>query len=112
MQAANEISQLKMQQTAEIERAKLAVKQQERDEKAELAGLHEMSETERNNIREMSETDRLNTREQGENKRKAEDLAARERMNSADNMTAKELAAMEMESGEKTAYTSGKGIDP
>jgi hypothetical protein len=112
MQASNEIAQLKMQQTAEIERAKLAVKQAERDEKAELAGLHEMSETERNNINEMSETDRLNTRERGENKRKAEDLAARERMNSADNMTAKELAAMEMESGEKTSYTSGKGIDP
>ena len=112
MQAANEIAQLKMQQTAEIERAKLAVKEQERDEKAELAGLKEMSETERNNIREMSETDRLNTREKGENKRKAEDLAARERMNDADNRTAKELADMEMESGEKTSYTSGKGIDP
>ena len=112
MQASNEIAQLKMQQTAEIERAKLAASQQDREERSEIAGLRELSATERNNISEMSETDRLNTREQGENKRKAEDLAARERMNSSDNMTAKELAAMEMESGQKTSYTSGGGIDP
>ena len=100
-----------MQQTAEIERAKLAVKEAEREEKSELAGLRELSETERNNIREMSETDRQNTRERGEDKRKAADLAARERMNTADNRTAKELAEMEMESGEKTSYSTGSGID-
>tara|TARA_R110001599_G_scaffold102789_1_gene261880 strand:- start:179 stop:1387 length:1209 start_codon:yes stop_codon:yes gene_type:complete len=111
MQAANEMAQLKMQQTAEIERAKLAVKEAEREEKSELAGLRELSETERNNIREMSETDRQNTRERGEDKRKAADLAARERMNTADNRTAKELAEMEMESGEKTSYSTGSGID-
>jgi len=111
MEASNQIAQLKMQQTAEIERAKLAVKEAEREEKAELAGLRELSETERNNIREMSETDRLNTREQGEDKRKMADLDARERMNTADNRTAKELAAMEMESGEKTSYSTGSGID-
>ena len=111
MEASNQIAQLKMQQTAEIERAKLAVKEAEREEKAELAGLRELSETERNNIREMSETDRLNTREKGEDKRKMADVDARERMNTADNRTAKELAAMEMESGEKTSYSTGSGID-
>tara|TARA_R110002110_G_scaffold239746_1_gene455778 strand:- start:1552 stop:4149 length:2598 start_codon:yes stop_codon:yes gene_type:complete len=112
MQAANEIAQLKMQQTAEIERAKLASSEADREERSELAGLRELSATERNNISEMSETDRQNTRERNENQRKADDLAARERMNSSDNMTAKELAAMEMESGQKTSYTSGNGIDP
>jgi len=112
MQAANEIAQLKMQQTAEIERAKLASSESDREERSELAGLRELSATERNNVSEMSETDRQNTRERNENQRKADDLAARERMNSSDNMTAKELAAMEMESGQKTSYTSGNGIDP
>jgi len=111
MEASNQIAQFKMQQTAEIERAKLAAKEADREEKSELAGLRELSETERNNIREMSETDRQNTRERGEDKRKAADLAARERMNSADNLTAKELAEMEMESGEKTSYSTGSGID-
>ena len=46
-----------------------------------------------------------------ENKRKDEDLAARERMNASDNMTAKELAEMEIESGEKVAVSTGTGID-
>jgi hypothetical protein len=32
-------------------------------------------------------------------------------MNTADNRTAKELAEMEMESGEKTSYSTGSGID-
>ena len=46
-----------------------------------------------------------------ENKRKEADLAARERMNASDNMTAKELAEMEIESGEKIPYSTGGGID-
>ena len=60
----------------------------------------------------MSETDRLMTREKGDDRRKAEDLAARERMNNADNSTAKELAQMEMETDEKTSFTTGGGINP
>ena len=81
------------------------------EEKAELQGLREVSETERNNIREMSETDRQNIREDNENDRKKADLEARERMNNADNMTAKELAEMEMLADEKTSFTTGSGID-
>ena len=112
LETQSQMQQMKMAQEAEIEKMKLADKEMERREKADTQGLQQLSETERNNIREMSETDRLNTREKGENKRKAEDLAARERMNDADNRTAKELAEMEMESGEKTSYTSGSGINP
>ena len=112
LETQSQMQQMKMAQEAEIEKMKLADKEMERREKADTQGLQQLSETERNNIREMSETDRLNTREKGENKRKAEDLAARERMNDADNRTAKELAEMEMESGEKTSYTSGGGINP
>ena len=107
----SQLQQMKMQQTAEIERAKLMDKEEDRKEKAELQGLRELSETERNNIREMSETDRQNTREENENKRKAEDLKTRERMNDADNRTAKELAEMEMLADEKTSFTTGSGID-
>ena len=76
------------------------------------ASLVQLSETERTNIREMSETDRLATREAGDDRRKAEDLAASARMNDADNQTAKDLAEMEMESEEKTSFTTGGGINP
>ena len=107
----SQLQQMKMQQTAEIERAKLMDKMEDRKEKAELQGLREVSETERNNIREMSETDRQNIREDNENARKKADLKARERMNNADNKTAKELAEMEMLADEKTSFTTGSGID-
>jgi len=112
LETQSQMQQMKMAQEAEIEKMKLADKERDRQEKADAQGLQQLSETERNNIREMSETDRLNTREKGDNERKAADLAARERMNDADNRTAKELAEMEMESGEKTSYTSGGGINP
>jgi len=47
-----------------------------------------------------------------ENQRKAEELAARERMNTSDNETAKLLAAAEMATGEKVAVSTGTGINP
>jgi|21_taG_2_1085346.scaffolds.fasta_scaffold00527_11 hypothetical protein len=111
LETSTQLQELKITQAAEIERAKLASIEADRQQRAELQGLRELSETERNNIREMSETDRMNTRERNENKRKEADLAARERMNASDNMTAKELAEMEIESGEKIPYSTGGGID-
>lgn len=112
LQNQTQMQQMKMAQEADIQKMKLADKEMERREKADTQGLQQLAETERNNIREMSETDRLNTREKGEDRRKSQDLAAKERMNDSDNRTAKELAEMEMESGEKTSYTSGSGINP
>ena len=107
-----QIDNMKLQNQTQMQQMKLADKEMERREKADTQGLQQLAETERNNIREMSETDRLNTREKGEDRRKSQDLAAKERMNDSDNRTAKELAEMEMESGEKTSYTSGSGINP
>ena len=111
LETNSRIQELKIAQTAEIEQAKLAASEADRVQRTELQSLRELAETERNNVRQMSETDRLNTREMNENKRKEEDLAARERMNASDNMTAKELAEMEIESGEKVAVSTGTGID-
>ena len=111
LETNSRIQELKIAQTAEIEQAKLAAAEADRVQRTELQSLRELAETERNNVRQMSETDRLNTREMNENKRKEEDLAARERMNASDNMTAKELAEMEIESGEKVAVSTGTGID-
>ena len=79
LETSTQLQELKITQAAEIERAKLASIEADRQQRAELQGLRELSETERNNIREMSETDRMNTRERNENKRKEADLAARER---------------------------------
>ena len=112
LETQNALAAQKLAQDAEIEKLRLADKERERQEKMDQASLVQLSETERTNIREMSETDRLATREAGDDRRKAEDLAARERMNNADNQTAKDLAEMEMESKEKTSFTTGGGINP
>lgn len=47
-----------------------------------------------------------------ETQRRREEMASRERMNYADNETAKELAAAEIASGEKVAVSTGTGINP
>jgi Flp pilus assembly protein TadD len=51
-------------------------------------------------------------REQSENQRQMADLTVRERMNTADNTTAMQLAQAEIMSGEKIAVSTGTGINP
>ena len=51
-------------------------------------------------------------RQQGDNQRVEADLTVRERMNTADNQTAFELAQLEIATGEKFAVSTGTGINP
>lgn len=74
----------------QIEQAKLQERQQERMEKLQADQLKEAAESQR----------------------KAAEIASRERMNTADNETAKLLAAAEMATGERVAVTTGTGINP
>jgi hypothetical protein len=85
-----QLDQQKMQQDQQLEAAKLADRQQDRMEKLQAEQMKQMSE----------------------NERTAAELAARERMNKADNDTAKLLAAAEMATGEKVAVSTGTGINP
>lgn len=82
--------QARLAMQAQIEQAKLQDKQQERAEKLQAEQIKEMSE----------------------NQRTAAEIAARERMNTADNETAKLLAAAEMATGERVAVSTGTGINP
>jgi hypothetical protein len=82
--------QSRLQVQTQIEQAKLQDKQRERAEKLEAEQLKEAAE----------------------NERTAADLAVRERMNDADNQTAKLLAAAEMATGERVAVSTGTGINP
>ena len=52
------------------------------------------------------------TGEQAENARTAAELEARERMNSADNATALQLAQIELMTGERIGVSTGTGINP
>ena len=82
--------QARLAMQAQLEQAKLQDKQQDRAEKMQAEQMRQLAE----------------------NERTAADLAARERMNNADNETAKLLAAAEMATGEKVAVSTGTGLNP
>ena len=82
--------QQRLAQQAQIEQQKLADKQAERGERMRQEELRQLAE----------------------NERTAADIAARERMNTADNDTAMRLAAAEIASGERIGVSTGTGINP
>ena len=89
-QGRMQIESQKMQMDQQLEAQKLAAQQQARAEQMQLDMF----------------------RQQQESMRTAEEIASRERMNTADNDTAKLLAAAEMATGEKVAVSTGTGINP
>lgn len=90
MQSQQQLDMQKMQSQQQLEAAKLQSQQQANFEKTQTEQL----------------------KQQAENERLAAELQTRERMNTADNDTAKLLAAAEMATGEKVAYSTGTGINP
>ena len=90
LQQQTQLGQAKLQQDAQSEQAKLAAKQAELSQNAQLEQLRQMAESQRD----------------------ATDMQTRERMNTADNDTAKMLAAAEIQSGEKVKVSTGTGINP
>jgi hypothetical protein len=90
LQQQTQLGQAKLQQDAQSEQAKLAAKQAELSQNAQLEQLRQMAESQRD----------------------ATDMQTRERMNTADNDTAKMLAAAEIQSGEKVRVSTGTGINP
>ena len=89
-QARIQLDQQKLQIQQQNDAAKLTDQQQARAEKLQAEQFRQMAESQRT----------------------AAEVAARERMNTADNDTAKLLAAAEMATGEKVAVSTGTGIDP
>ena len=89
-QARIQLEAQKMQTQQQLEAQKLQLQQQQRAEQGQLEMF----------------------KQQQENLRTAEEVAARERMNNADNDTAKLLAAAELSTGEKVAVSTGTGINP
>ena len=89
-QAKLQIEQQKMQSQQQLEQAKLSVQQQQVGQSMQAEQMKQAAEGQRT----------------------AEEMASRERMNTADNDTAKLLAAAEMATGEKVRVSTGTGINP
>ena len=100
-QAKLQMDQQKMQSQQQLEAAKLQSQQQ-----LEAAKLQSQQQA------NFEKTQAEQLKQQAENERLAAELQTRERMNTADNDTAKLLAAAEMATGEKVAYSTGTGINP
>jgi hypothetical protein len=101
MQSQQQLDQQKMQSQQQLEAAKLQSQQQL--EAAKISAQQQEI---------MQRTQAEQFKQQAENERTAAELQTRERMNTADNDTAKLLAAAEMATGEKVAYSTGTGINP
>jgi hypothetical protein len=107
------------QQRVQIDQQRLAMQSQADQQRAQadqqrlaMQAQLEQAKLQAKQIELMEKLRSDQLKEAAENERTAADLAARERMNKADNDTAKLLAAAEMATGEKVAVSTGTGINP
>jgi hypothetical protein len=100
-QIRTQVDQAKLAETSKYNQAKLAQDAQLAQSKM---AMDDKARSERLQAEQIKQA--------GEDQRLAADLQTRERMNTADNDTAKLLAAAEMATGEKVAYSTGTGINP
>lgn len=89
-QARLQIEQAKMQQDASLKQAEMSI----REKQAQF------------------DLEREQMRQRGDDQRTMADLSVRERMNTADNQTAMDLAQLEIATGEKFSVTTGTGVNP
>ena len=87
----------KMQQQAQIDQAKLQLDQ---------AGLQLDAQQEQARIALSQQVERQET------ERKLAEMQVRQAMNTQDNLTAMELAKLEVETGERFGVSTGTGINP
>ncbi len=100
-QIGAQVQQAALQQRAQADQARLASQQQIEAQK--------LADRERERAERLRQEE---LRQMAENERTAAEIAARERMNTADNDTAMRLAAAEIASGERIGVSTGTGINP
>lgn len=100
-QADAQFKQQKAAQDAQLEQAKLA--QQSQLRQAELQQRIQVLQ---------AELQREQVRQQAEDRRTQAEIRARLAMNESDNQTAKQLAALEIATGERIGVSTGTGINP
>ena len=104
--------QAKDQATAQTQQAKLA-----QDAQLKQADMQQRSMDKQADIQSRIETLQMQLqieqlRQQAEDQRTRADIQARIEMNESDNQTAKQIAALEVTTGEQIAVSTGTGINP
>jgi hypothetical protein len=121
-----ELAQAEMQQRAQTDQANLQMKQAEMQQKAQLEQINQQLKQAELQTKQQDKQLEIETRlkeiesrlaatelvQNREDQRKAADIQARVEMNESDNQTAKELAMLEIATGEKFSVSTGTGINP
>ena len=96
------------QQRAAIDTQKLQLTAQDAQQKAQLDAAKLQLDAQQMQARMAADQQR----QEGETQRKMAELQVRQAMNTQDNLTAMELAQLEVETGERIAVSTGTGINP
>ena len=105
---ASGLMQAEIQRKTAADQAKIQIETQ----KLQLQQQTETQRIQSEIQRLQTELEREKMREQAELARSQMEIEAKLRMNAEDNQTAKQLAALEVQSGEKIALSTGHGINP
>lgn len=100
-QATAQTAQAKLQQDAQLKQADIQARGQEKQMEIQ-ARIEQLQ----------SELQREQMRQQAEDERTQAQIQARLEMNESDNQTAKQLAALEVTTGERFSVSTGTGINP
>ncbi len=103
-----QIEMAKSQQDAQIDAAKM---QQDAQADAQKVQLDQLEMQQRTQI-EQAKLQQAAAEEQSETQRKLAEMQVRQAMNTQDNLTAMELAKLEVETGERFGVSTGTGINP
>ena len=96
------------QQKAQMDAAKLQLDAQDAQQKAQMDAAKLQLDAQQMQQRMASDQQR----QEAETQRKTAELQVRQAMNTQDNLTALELAQLEVETGERIAVSTGTGINP
>jgi hypothetical protein len=100
-QATAQTAQAKLQQDAQLKQADIQARGQEKQMEIQARIEQLQGELQREQIRQQAEDERARAQ-----------IQARLEMNESDNQTAKQLAALEVASGDRIAVSTGTGINP
>ena len=107
-----QIEQAKMQQDAALKQAQLASEDKRSQLEIAREQMRQQAEAQTRQQDAQMEMAREQMRQSGDDERTVADLTVRERMNTADNQVAMDLAQLEIATGEKFSVTTGTGVNP
>lgn len=107
-----QVQQSALQQRAQIDQARLQADTQYKQAQLAQDGQFKQADLALKSQQNQADMAKEQLRQQSEDQRTAIDLSIRERMNTADNQTAMDLAQLEIETGQKFQVSTGTGVNP